>query len=128
MSKRCITSENAPAAVGPYSHAVAAGGMLYVSGQIPLDPGGAGVVEGGIEVQTRRVLDNLKAVLEDAGASLDAVVKTTVYLADMGDFAAFNAVYADYFGESRPARACVQVSALPLGVQVEVDAIALLAE
>jgi len=126
MEKRCITSQNAPAAVGPYSHAVAAGGLLFASGQIPLNPDGSGIVPGGIEEQTRRALDNLKLVLEDAGSSLEAVVKTTVYLSDMGNFAAFNSVYSTYFTEDCPARVCVEAARLPLDVQVEVDAVALL--
>jgi len=126
MEKRCFTSENAPAAVGPYSHAVAADKMLFVSGQIPINPDGSGVVPGGIEEQSRRALDNLKLVLEDCGASLDSVVKTTVFLTDMGNFAAFNGVYGAYFTGECPARACVAVAGLPLGVLVEVEAIALL--
>ncbi len=127
MEKRCVTSPNAPAAVGPYSHAVAAGALLFVSGQVPLHPDGSGVVPGGIEAQTRRVLENLKGVLEDGGSSLEGVVKTTVYLSDMEDFSAFNGVYRTYFTGGYPARVCVEAARLPLDVLVEVDAIAILA-
>ncbi len=126
MEKRCITSENAPPAVGPYSHAVAAGPLLFVSGQCPFAPDGSGAVRGTIEDETRLALDNLKTVLADAGSDLAHVVKITAYLADMNKFAAFNAVYAEYFPSDCPARTCIQAARLPLGIQVEVDAVALL--
>jgi reactive intermediate/imine deaminase len=118
----------APAPVGPYSQAVAHAGLLFASGQIPLDPATGRLVEGGVEAQTRRVLANLAAVLEAGGASLAKVVRTTIYLVDLADFARVNAVYAEHFAQDpKPARATVQVSALPLGARVEIDAIAVLA-
>ena len=118
-----IFTEKAPAAIGPYSQAIRTNGLVFTSGQIPLDPASGLVVAGGIEEQTRRVCENLKAVLEAAGSSLNRVVKTTCFLADMNDFAAFNAVYAEYFQE-KPARSCVAVKTLPKNVLVEVEAIA----
>jgi len=120
-----IQTDRAPQAIGPYSQAVKANGFIFASGQIPLDPGTMRIVEGGIEEQTGRVLDNLKAVLEAAGSSLDRVVKTTVYLADMGEFAAMNEIYARYFGATKPARATVEVARLPRDVKVEIDVVAL---
>ncbi len=123
--KTAISTDRAPAAIGPYSQAVQAGGFVFCSGQIPLDPATGGVVDGGIEAQTRRVLENLAAVLAAAGTGLDRVVKTTVFLADMGEFAAMNAVYAGFFPADPPARAAVEVSALPKGVRVEIEAVAL---
>ncbi len=120
-----VRTPNAPDPVGPYSQAIRSDGLLFVSGQIPLDPANGQVVEGEIEAQTRQVLDNLRAVLEAGGSSLDRVCKTTVYLVDLALFPRVNAVYAEYFdADPTPARATVQVAALPLGVQVEVDAIA----
>lgn len=118
-----IQTAKAPAAIGPYSQAVASGNLLFTSGQIALDPETGEVVAGGIEEQTERICKNLSAVLEAAGSSLSKVVKTTCFLADMGDFAAFNAVYGKYFS-GRPARSCVAVKALPKGVLAEVEAIA----
>ena len=120
-----IQTDHAPQAIGPYSQAIKANGFIFASGQIPLDPATMRIVEGGIEEQTGRVLDNLKAVLEAAGSSLDRVVKTTVYLADMGEFAAMNEIYAKYFGATKPARATVQVARLPRDVKVEIDVVAL---
>ena len=120
-----IQTDRAPQAIGPYSQAIKANGFIFASGQIPLDPVTMRIVEGGIEEQTGRVLDNLKAVLEAAGSSLDRVVKTTVYLADMGEFAAMNEIYAKYFGATKPARATVQVARLPRDVKVEIDVVAL---
>lgn len=120
-----IRTDRAPEAIGPYSQAVIANGMVFASGQIPLDPATMQIADGDIRVQTERVLLNLKAVLEAAGTSLEKVVKTTVYLADMNEFAAMNEVYASFFGESRPARATVQVARLPRDVRVEIDVIAL---
>lgn len=122
--KKCIATDRAPQAIGPYSQAVEAGGFLFVSGQIPLAPATGEMVQGGIEAQTARVLDNLQAILIAAGASLTDVVKTTVYLKDMGDFARVNEVYARYFPEECPARVCVAVSDLPKGALVEIDVIA----
>jgi 2-iminobutanoate/2-iminopropanoate deaminase len=123
MSKQTIQTEAAPAAIGPYSQAVRAGGLLYVSGQIPLDPATGDLVEGGFEAETRRVLDNLQAVVEAAGQSLDKVLKVTIYLTDLGQFNVVNEVYGAYFAAPYPARACVEVAALPKGVHVEMDAI-----
>ena len=120
-----IQTDRAPQAIGPYSQAIKANGFIFASGQIPLDPATMRIVEGGIEEQTERVLDNLKAVLDAAGSSLDRVVKTTVYLADMGEFAAMNEIYARYFGATKPARATVQVARLPRDVKVEIDVVAL---
>jgi 2-iminobutanoate/2-iminopropanoate deaminase len=120
-----IQTDRAPQAIGPYSQAIKANGFIFASGQIPLDPTTMRIVEGSIEEQTGRVLDNLKAVLEAAGSSLDRVVKTTVYLADMGEFAAMNEMYARYCGATKPARATVQVARLPRDVKVEIDVVAL---
>ena len=127
MSRETIQTENAPAAIGPYSQAVAVDGVLYVSGQIPLDPVSGEIVEGGLSAQTTRVLENLKAVVEAAGGDLGKVVKVTIYVTDMGQFATVNELYGSYFSAPFPARACVEVSALPKGVEVEMDAIAHLA-
>lgn len=127
MSRETIQTENAPAAIGPYSQAVAADGVLYVSGQIPLDPVSGEIVEGGLSAQTTRVLENLKAVVEAAGGDLGKIVKVTIYITDMGQFATVNELYGSYFSAPFPARACVEVSALPKGVEVEMDAIAHLA-
>lgn len=118
-----IHTHSAPAAIGPYSQAVAVNGLLFTSGQIAIDPATGEVVTGGIEAQTERICMNLKAVLEKAGTSLKRVVKTTCFLADMGDFAAFNGVYGKHFTE-KPARSCVAVKALPKGVLAEIEAIA----
>jgi 2-iminobutanoate/2-iminopropanoate deaminase len=120
-----VATDRAPAAVGPYSQAVRIGNLVYTAGQIALDPVSGKLVEGGIEAQTRRVLQNLQAVLEAAGTSLAHVIKTTVFLQDMGDFGAMNGIYAQFFSTSPPARSAVQVAALPLGAQVEIEAIAL---
>ncbi|MGI8743649.1 MAG: RidA family protein [Bryobacteraceae bacterium] len=122
--KKIVSTEHAPKAIGPYSQAVVANGMAYLSGQIPLDPVTNQLIEGGIAQQTERVLENIKAVLEACGASLSSVVKTTVYLKDMGEFQAMNEVYGRYFGENAPARATVQAAKLPRDVSVEIDAIA----
>jgi len=121
-----IRTDRAPAPVGPYSQAVAVGAWVFASGQIPLDPTTGALVAGDIEAQTERVLDNLAAVLEAAGSSLERVVRTTVYLADLGDFARMNAVYERRFrGRPRPARSTIQAGALPRGVGVEIDVVAL---
>ena len=121
---RFIDTPEAPAAIGPYSQAVVAGEWVFASGQIPLDPASGEIVEGGIAEQTDRVMNNLAAVLREAGASLNHVVKTTVYLADMASFGEMNDVYARHFGDHRPARATVQAGALPKSVAVEIDVIA----
>ena len=119
-----IETNDAPAAIGPYSQGVKAAGFLFTAGQIPLDPTTMQPVAGGIREQSEQVMKNLTAVLKAGGAGLDRVVKTTCFLIDLGDFAAFNEVYAAAFGESAPARSTVQVAALPMGVLVEVEAIA----
>lgn len=119
-----IHTEQAPEAIGPYSQAIRLGELVFTAGQIALDPATMEIVPGGVEEQTHRVMQNLRAILEEAGSSLHHVVKTTVYLADMGEFAAMNAVYGEHFGDHRPARSTVEVSELPKGVRVEIDAIA----
>ena len=123
---KAVITQEAPAPVGPYNQAVIAGGWLYCSGQIPLDPTtGTMVGEGNVEAETRQVLRNLKAVLQEAGTDPSKVVRTTVFLVDLGDFQAVNAIYAEVFGNGvSPARACVQVAALPKGSKVEIDCIA----
>lgn len=123
MSREPISTERAPAAIGPYSQAVRAGGTVYLSGQIPLDPGTGQLVEGDIATQARRVFDNLRAVCEAAGGSMDGVVRVGIYLMDLSDFAQVNAVMAEYFQAPYPARSTIQVSGLPRGARVEVDAI-----
>lgn len=124
MKKRKIESTGAPGAIGPYSQGVAASDLLFLSGQIPMDPVTSEVVAGGIEEQTRRVLNNLKAVLESAGTDLGAVVKTTVFMTDLGEFAEMNGVYGEFFTEPYPARSTVEAAALPKGVKVEIDVVA----
>lgn len=125
-ARRVVSTPAAPAAIGPYSQAVVAGGLVHCSGQIPLDPDSGELVEGDVAAQTERVLANLRAVLEAAGSSLERAVKCTVYLRDMQDFAAVNEVYARAFaGEAPPARATVQVARLPKDVAVEIDCLAL---
>ena len=121
---KIISTPNAPAAIGPYSQAVVSNGFAFLSGQIPLDPATGQLVAGDIAVQTERVLENLKAVLEAGGSSLNKVVKTTVYLKDMGEFAQMNEIYARYFGGNPPARATVEAARLPRDVHVEIDCIA----
>ena len=122
--REAVSTGDAPAAIGPYSQAIRAGDYLFISGQIPLDPATATLVDGAIAAQTHRVLQNLGAILRAAGASFDRVVKTTVYLADMGEFAAMNEVYATYFPAPAPARATIQAARLPRDVRVEIDLIA----
>ena len=121
---KVIATKNAPAAVGPYSQAIDCGDTVYCSGQIPLDPLTGAVVEGGLEAQAHQMFRNVKAVLAEAGLSLQNVVKTTVFMTDLGQFGALNAIYAEYFAEPYPARSCVEVSALPKGVLVECEVIA----
>jgi 2-iminobutanoate/2-iminopropanoate deaminase len=124
MPRQALATERAPQAIGPYSQAIRAGGFLFVSGQIPLDPATGTIVAGDISVQTRRVVDNLAAILAAGGASFADVVKTTVYLLDMDDFAAMNAVYGAAMPAPPPARSTVQVSRLPRDVRVEIDVVA----
>jgi 2-iminobutanoate/2-iminopropanoate deaminase len=123
--KQIVTSEQAPKAIGPYSHAVRACHFVYTSGQLGMDPATGALVQGGIEAETRQALLNLKAVLEAGGASLETVIKTTVFLRDINEFARMNAVYAEFFTEKPPARSAVQVAALPRNGAVEIEAVAL---
>ncbi|MEM1443256.1 MAG: RidA family protein [Verrucomicrobiota bacterium] len=118
-----INSPQAPAAVGPYSHAAQVGNMLYCSGQIPLDPESMKIVEGGIEAQTKQVLSNIEALLDTVGATFGNVVKTTIFLTDLGDFATVNGLYEEAFGQHKPARSTIQVAGLPLGANVEIECI-----
>lgn len=123
--KKIISTDHAPKAIGPYAQAVLANGFAFLSGQIPLDPTTNQLVDGDIQVQTTRVLDNLKAVLEACGSSLEKVVKTTVYIKDMGEFAKMNEIYGRYFAENPPARATIEAARLPRDVRVEIDCVAL---
>ncbi len=122
--KQVISTLQAPAAIGPYSQAIRVGNLVYTSGQLPIDPATGAFPEGGITAQTRQSLLNVQAILAEAGLSMSDVVKTTVFLADMNDFAAMNAVYADFFSEPFPARSAVAVKTLPKGAQVEIEVIA----
>ena len=126
--REAIATPEAPGAIGPYSQAIIAGGFVFVSGQIPLDPATGTLVGGDIAAQTHRVLKNLDAILRAAGVSFNTVVKTTVYLSDMSEFAAMNAVYGEYFPAPAPARATVQVARLPRDVKVEIDVIAIIGD
>jgi 2-iminobutanoate/2-iminopropanoate deaminase len=124
MEKIIIKTENAPAAIGPYEQGILANGFLYTSGQIALEPGTGNFIQGEIEAETELTIKNLEAILKAAGLTLQHVIKTTVYLADLNHFARMNKVYESFFSESKPARACVQVAALPKGAKVEIEAIA----
>jgi 2-iminobutanoate/2-iminopropanoate deaminase len=124
MTRQAISTTNAPAAVGPYSQAIVAGDLVFCAGQVPLDPATGEVIQGTIEEQTTRVLRNVGAVLDAAGVTFGDVVKTTVFLVDMGDFAAMNGVYAGFFPDPPPARSTVAVAGLPKGARVEIEAIA----
>jgi 2-iminobutanoate/2-iminopropanoate deaminase len=124
MSKEIIATDKAPKAIGPYSQAVRAGDFIFLSGQIPMDPESGELVSGDIGTQTERVLENIQAVLKAAGAGMDQVIKCAVFLADMNDFAAMNEIYGSFFKQNPPARAAVEVSRLPRGVGVEIEAIA----
>ncbi len=124
MAKQVISTERAPKAIGPYSQGVRVGNLVFTAGQIALDPATGKLIDGGIAAQTERVMENLKAILEAAGSSLDRVVKTTCFLANLDDFAEFNAVYGRYFGENPPPRSTVQAARLPAGALVEVECIA----
>jgi 2-iminobutanoate/2-iminopropanoate deaminase len=125
MARTVIQTDQAPAAVGPYSQGISTGSMVFTAGQVPIDPAIGKVVATTIEDQTRQSLANVKAILEAAGTSMDRVVKMTVFMTDLGDFQRMNAVYAEFFPSDPPARSAVQVVALPLGVQVEIEAVAL---
>ena len=122
--KKVISTTKAPAAIGPYSQAIQVGNLVYTSGQIPIDPATGNFVEGGIKEQTRQSLTNVKAILEEAGLSMADVVKTTVFMADMNDFADMNSVYAEFFSEPYPARSAVAVKTLPKGALVEIEVVA----
>lgn len=124
MKHEVIHTNDAPAALGPYSQAIKAGNLLFVSGQVPLVPETMEVVEGDVQAQTAQSLKNLKAILAESGADFSNVVKTTVFIKDMNEFGAINEVYAEYFGENKPARACVEVARLPKDVKVEIEVIA----
>ncbi|MEX2858050.1 RidA family protein [Clostridioides difficile] len=126
MKHEVIHTNDAPAALGPYSQAIKAGNLLFVSGQVPLVPETMEVVEGDVQAQTAQSLKNLKAILAESGADFSNVVKTTVFIKDMNEFGAINEVYAEYFGENKPARACVGVARLPKDVKVEIEVIAVL--
>jgi len=126
MTRTVIATDKAPAAVGPYSQAIRAGDLVFTAGQLGMDPESGKLVEGGIEAQTRQALNNLRAVLEAAGTSLAHVIKTTVFLQDIGDFQAMNGVYARFLGANPPARSAVQAAALPLGGLVEIEAVAVI--
>ena len=128
MKRKIVHTNHAPAAVGPYSQAVKTDGMVFTAGQIALDPATGKLVEGGIEEQTRQVMENLKAVLNESGASFDSVIKTTIFIIDMADFAALNAIYGEYFSDAPPARSTVAVAGLPLGGRVEIEMVARLTE
>lgn len=124
--RQAVATDQAPKAIGPYSQGIRASNLLFVSGQIPIDPATGNLIQGDIATQTRRVFDNLSAILKAAGGSLDNVVRTTVFLADMGDFAAMNEVYAGYFAAPAPARSTVQAARLPKDARIEIDVIAVL--
>lgn len=125
MTKNQIKTDKAPQAIGPYSQAIEVNGMVYTSGVVPIDPATGNVVEGDIKIQATRVFDSMKALLEAAGASCESVVKTTVFIKDMNDFAALNEIYANYFTGTFPARSCVEVARLPKDVLIEMEAIAI---
>lgn len=126
MDKQIINSAKAPAPIGPYNHAVKTGNLLFVSGQIPFDQASGQLVNSGIQDETKMVMQNLEYILTEAGVGFENVVKATIFLTDMGKFSAVNEVYGAYFGDNAPARECVQVAALPRGVQVEISVIATL--
>jgi 2-iminobutanoate/2-iminopropanoate deaminase len=125
VNRETVHTDQAPKAIGPYAQAIKANGFVYTAGQIPIDPSTGNIIDGGVTEQTRQVLENLKAILQAAGSSLDQVVKATVFLKQMSDFAAMNDVYAKYFGGAKPARSTVAVAELPRGALVEIDLIAL---
>ena len=124
MKKKIIATPKAPAAIGPYSQAIRIGDFLYTSGQISLDPESMEMITGDIEVETEKVLKNIEAILKEDGLNLNNIIKTTVYLTDLSEFARMNQVYENFFTDTKPARACVQVAALPKGAKVEIDVVA----
>ena len=124
MKKKIIATRKAPAAIGPYSQAIRIGDFLYTSGQISLDPETMEMITGDIEVETEKVLKNIEAILKEDGLNLNNIIKTTVYLTDLSEFARMNQVYENFFTDTKPARACVQVAALPKGAKVEIDVVA----
>ena len=126
MKHEIIHTDNAPAAIGPYSQAVKAGNLLFVSGQVPFVPETMEIVEGDVKAQTRQSLSNVQAILKEAGADFSNVVKSTVFISDMNEFAQINEVYSEFFGENKPARACVEVARLPRDVKVEIEVIAVI--
>jgi 2-iminobutanoate/2-iminopropanoate deaminase len=126
VDKKAISTDRAPQAIGPYSQAIAAEGVLFCSGQVALDPSSGELTDETVSGQTRRALENLKAIVEEGGSDMNRVVKVTAYLTDMGDFVEFNEVYGEFFGDTPPARATVGVSALPKGARVEVECVALI--
>lgn len=123
MTKRIVSTHKAPAAIGPYSQAVASGDLVFISGQLPIDPATGKLVEGDIGERTNQIVNNLKAVAQEAGMDLDKIVKTTIFLTDLNDFQAMNAAYSEHFSTEPPARSTVQVAALPLGSNIEIEAI-----
>jgi 2-iminobutanoate/2-iminopropanoate deaminase len=125
VNKETVSTDKAPKAIGPYEQAIRVGDFIYVSGQIPLDPQTGNLLDGDIKIQTRRVMENLKGIVEAAGSSMDRIVKATVFLKSIGDFAAMNEIYAEYLGTAKPARSTVAVADLPRGALVEIDLIAL---
>jgi len=124
LQKKCLHTDKAPQAIGPYSQAVKIGNLLFISGQIPIDPSTGEIVGGGVEAQTKQCMKNIMAILEDAGLSLDNVVKTTIYVKDLNEFAVVNEAYGSFFEKDFPARACVEVARLPKDVEVEIEAVA----
>lgn len=124
MAGEIVQTDNAPGAIGPYSQAMKVGNLIYTAGQIPLDPATGQLVEGDVTAQSERVMENVAAILEAAGTSMSNIVKTTCFLTDLGNFAAFNDVYAKHMGDNRPARTTIQVAGLPAGAQVEVEVVA----
>ena len=126
MQKEIINTKNAPAAIGPYSQAIKAGNFVYTSGQLPMNPITGELVTGDVQAETRKCLENLKAILEEAGSSMNDAIKITVFIKDMNQFAKINEVYGEYFPEDKPARSCVEVARLPKDVNVEIEAVALI--
>lgn len=125
MNKEIIYSKNAPAAIGPYAQGIKVGNLLFISGQLPINPKTGELLTGDIQAQTKQVIENLKAIIEEAGATLEDVVKTTVFLKDMNEFSLVNEVYGEYFKENPPARVCVEIARLPKDAQVEIEAVVL---